>query len=96
MREVLEAVAAGELSPTEAEGRLMGYVTTDAGRFDAAREQRRGAPEGILAEGKTPAEVADDLVAYEPVRTALEEAGGPPAFDVPEDDGYERQETIRF
>ncbi|RLM56610.1 nickel pincer cofactor biosynthesis protein LarB [Halobellus sp. Atlit-31R] len=58
MREVLEAVAAGELSPTEAEGRLMGYVTTDAGRFDAAREQRRGAPEGILAEGKTPAEVA--------------------------------------
>jgi len=59
MRKVLEAVAAGELSPTEAEARLAGYVTTDAGRFDAAREQRRGAPEGILAEGKTPAEVAD-------------------------------------
>ncbi|WP_049986708.1 nickel pincer cofactor biosynthesis protein LarB [Halobellus rufus] len=59
MREVLEAVAAGELSPTEAEARLAGYVTTEAGRFDAAREQRRGAPEGILAEGKTPAEVAD-------------------------------------
>ncbi|MDQ2055475.1 MULTISPECIES: nickel pincer cofactor biosynthesis protein LarB [Halobellus] len=58
MREVLEAVAAGDLSPTEAEARLAGYVTTDAGRFDAAREQRRGAPEGILAEGKTPAEVA--------------------------------------
>ncbi|WP_256306778.1 nickel pincer cofactor biosynthesis protein LarB [Halobellus litoreus] len=58
MRELLEAVAAGELSPTEAEARLAGYVTTDAGRFDAAREQRRGAPEGILAEGKTPAEVA--------------------------------------
>ncbi|RLM90888.1 nickel pincer cofactor biosynthesis protein LarB [Halobellus sp. Atlit-38R] len=58
MREVLEAVAAGDLSPTEAEAQLAGYVTTDAGRFDAAREQRRGAPEGILAEGKTPAEVA--------------------------------------
>ncbi|MFO8113737.1 MAG: ABC transporter substrate-binding protein [Halorubrum sp.] len=43
-----------------------------------------------------PSEVADDLVAYDPVRTALEAAGGPPAFDVSEDDGYERQETIRF
>ena len=43
-----------------------------------------------------PAEVADDLVAYDPVRTALEEAGGPPAFDVSENDGYERRETIRF
>ncbi|WP_336024188.1 nickel pincer cofactor biosynthesis protein LarB [Halobellus salinisoli] len=59
MREVLEAVAAGELSPAEAEARLAGYVTTEAGRFDAAREQRRGAPEGILAEGKTPDEIAD-------------------------------------
>jgi hypothetical protein len=58
MREVLEAVAAGDLSPADAEARLAGYVTTDAGRFDAAREQRRGAPEGILAEGKTPGEVA--------------------------------------
>ncbi|MFB6091361.1 MAG: nickel pincer cofactor biosynthesis protein LarB [Halobellus sp.] len=58
MRDVLEAVAAGDLSPAEAEARLAGYVTTDAGRFDAAREHRRGAPEGILAAGKTPAEVA--------------------------------------
>ncbi|MFB6092689.1 MAG: nickel pincer cofactor biosynthesis protein LarB [Haloquadratum sp.] len=58
MREVLEAVAAGELSVSEAEARLAGYVTTGAGRFDAAREERRGVPEGILAEDKTPAEVA--------------------------------------
>ncbi|WP_251331189.1 nickel pincer cofactor biosynthesis protein LarB [Haloplanus pelagicus] len=58
MREVLDAVAAGELSPAEAEARLAGYATTDAGRFDAARERRRGIPEAVLADGKTPDEVA--------------------------------------
>lgn len=58
MRETLDAVAAGDLTPAQAEARLRGYATTEAGRFDAAREQRRGIPEGILAEGKTPAEVA--------------------------------------
>jgi NCAIR mutase (PurE)-related protein len=58
MREVLEAVAAGDLSPAAAERRLAGYVTTDAGRFDAARERRRGVPEAILAAGKTSAEIA--------------------------------------
>ncbi len=52
--------------------------------------------EDAFLDGLDPAEVADDLVAYDPVRTALEAAGGPPAFDVSEDDGYERQETIRF
>lgn len=58
MREILDAVASGDLSPAEAETRLVGYATTDAGRFDAARERRRGIPEAVLAEGKTPAEVA--------------------------------------
>ncbi|PSQ05809.1 hypothetical protein BRC97_07595 [Halobacteriales archaeon QS_6_71_20] len=58
MRETLDAVAAGDLTPAEAEARLRGYATTEAGRFDAARETRRGVPEGILAEGKTAAEVA--------------------------------------
>ncbi|WP_117366968.1 nickel pincer cofactor biosynthesis protein LarB [Natrarchaeobaculum sulfurireducens] len=53
MRELLEAVADGSLSPTQAEAKLKGYVTDDAGRFDAAREQRRGIPEAILAEGKS-------------------------------------------
>lgn len=52
--------------------------------------------EAAFLEDLSPSAVADDLVAYEPVRTALEEAGGPPAFDVPEDDGYTRDETIRF
>jgi len=59
MRETLEAVAAGELSVAAAEARLSGYATTPSGRFDAAREQRRGIPEAILAEGKTPREVVD-------------------------------------
>ena len=59
MRETLEALADGELSVTAAEARLSGYATTPSGRFDAARESRRGIPEGILAEGKTPAEVRD-------------------------------------
>ena len=59
MRETLEAVAAGELSVAAAEARLSGYATTPSGRFDAAREHRRGIPEGILAEGKTPVEVCD-------------------------------------
>ena len=58
MRDILEAVAAGELSPAAAEAQLSGYVTSDAGRFDATREQRSGVPEAILATDKTPDEVS--------------------------------------
>lgn len=58
MRDLLEAVAAGELSPEAAEAELAGYATGEAGRFDAARERRSGVPEAILATGKTPEEVA--------------------------------------
>lgn len=58
MRELLESVAAGEVSPADAEARLAGYATNDAGRFDAARETRRGVPEAILGDGKTPEETA--------------------------------------
>jgi len=59
MRDLLEAVAAGELSPAEAEARLAGYATGETGRFDAARTTRSGVPEAVLATGKTPTEVAD-------------------------------------
>jgi NCAIR mutase (PurE)-related protein len=69
MRELLDAVAAGDLSPAEAEARLRGYATTGAGRFDAGREERRGVPEAILAAGKSPSEVAALT------RTALETTG---------------------
>ncbi|MGQ3329862.1 MULTISPECIES: nickel pincer cofactor biosynthesis protein LarB [Halorubrum] len=60
MRDTLEALEVGEIGVAEAESRLAGYATTGAGRgrFDAAREGRRGIPEAILADGKTPAEVA--------------------------------------
>lgn len=57
MREILQAVASGELRPEEAETRLQGYVTTEAGRFDASRESRSGVPEAVLAAGKTTEEV---------------------------------------
>jgi NCAIR mutase (PurE)-related protein len=58
MRDVLEALAAGELSPAAAEAAIAGYASDDAGRFDAARVSRSGVPEAILGDGKTPAEVA--------------------------------------
>ncbi|MDL5362835.1 nickel pincer cofactor biosynthesis protein LarB [Halalkalicoccus sp. NIPERK01] len=57
LRDILEDVSSGELSPEEAQARLAGYATTDAGRFDAARERRRGVPEGIFAPGKTVEEI---------------------------------------
>ncbi|WP_224333172.1 nickel pincer cofactor biosynthesis protein LarB [Haloprofundus halobius] len=69
MRDILEAVASGELSPAAAEARLAGYASTDAGRFDAAREHRRGVPEAILADGKIPEETASLAL------TALETTG---------------------
>lgn len=59
MRDILDAVAAGDLSPAEAEAAIAGYATGDAGRFDAAREERAGVPEAVLAEGKTAGEVAE-------------------------------------
>lgn len=59
MRDILERVAAGDLSPAAAETELRGYARTDAGRFDAARADRSGVPEAVLAAGKTPAETAD-------------------------------------
>ena len=58
MRELLEAVADGSLSPAAAEAELRGYVTGEAGRFDAARDERRGIPEAIFAEGKSASQVA--------------------------------------
>lgn len=57
MRDILDALAAGELSPAEAQAELQGYANTDAGRFDAARQQRSGVPEAVLAADKTAAEV---------------------------------------
>ncbi|PSP44511.1 hypothetical protein BRC69_08030 [Halobacteriales archaeon QH_6_66_25] len=46
------------MSPEAAEAALSGYATTEAGRFDAAREDRGGVPEAVLAAGKTTTETA--------------------------------------
>lgn len=59
MRDLLSALAGGEITVSEAEARLAGYATTESGRFDAARESRRGVPEAILADGKSPTAVAE-------------------------------------
>ncbi len=69
MREILDAVASGELSPAQAEAELRGYATGDAGRFDATRERRSGVPEAVLGDGKSPGEVASLLA------TSLETTG---------------------
>jgi NCAIR mutase (PurE)-related protein len=58
MRDILDRVAAGDLSPAAAEAELRGFSTNEAGRFDAARERRSGVPEAVLAAGKTPSETA--------------------------------------
>lgn len=69
MRDVLTALERGDLTVSEAEAALAGYATTESGRFDAARETRRGLPEAILADGKTSDEIGE-LAA-----TALETTG---------------------
>ena len=60
MRALLEAVAEGRLSLTDAEARLAGFPTEDLGfaRLDHQRPLRDGLPEVILASGKTPEECA--------------------------------------
>ena len=56
---VLEAVQRGETAPADALARLGELPFRDLGfaRVDTDREPRQGAPEAILAEGKTPEEI---------------------------------------
>jgi pyridinium-3,5-biscarboxylic acid mononucleotide synthase len=60
MHELLEAVRAGEVSTEAALERLSALPFRDLGfaRADLHRELRQGAPEAVLAEGKTPEQVA--------------------------------------
>jgi hypothetical protein len=57
---LLEAVREGEISPADALERLASLPYRDLGfaRVDVHRELRQGAPESVLAEGKTPEQVA--------------------------------------
>ena len=67
---LLDAVARGDVTPAEALERIAALPYRDLGfaRVDVHRELRQGAPEAVLAEGKT----TDQVVA---IATALVEAG---------------------
>lgn len=60
LRDLLEDVRVGTTSPDDALERLSGLPFRDLGfaRVDLHRELRQGAPEAVLAEGKTPEQVA--------------------------------------
>ena len=59
MRKILEAVAAGRLTPEEAERQMASHRIAELGfaTVDLERQARRGRPEVIYAEGKTPEQV---------------------------------------
>jgi NCAIR mutase (PurE)-related protein len=61
MQKLLEAVRAGEVSTEAALAQLSALPFRDLGfaRPDLHRELRQGAPEAVLAEGKTPQQVAE-------------------------------------
>jgi NCAIR mutase (PurE)-related protein len=65
LRDLLESVQAGSASPEDALERLSELPFRDLGfaRVDIHRELRQGAPEAVLAEGKTPEQVARIFVA---------------------------------
>ena len=60
MREMLERVAAGELTPEQAEGMLAGQGFTDLGfaKVDTQRAARTGAGEVVYGAGKTTEQIA--------------------------------------
>jgi NCAIR mutase (PurE)-related protein len=60
LRALLEAVEKGEVAPGDALEQLSSLPYRDLGfaRVDVHRELRQGAPEAVLAEGKTPDQVA--------------------------------------
>jgi NCAIR mutase (PurE)-related protein len=65
LRDLLEGVGSGATSPDEALETLSQLPFRDLGyaRVDVHRELRQGAPEAVLAEGKTPEQVASIFAA---------------------------------
>ncbi len=61
LREVLEQVASGEVSTAEALERMRNLPFEDLGfaKIDHHRSLRNGIPEVVLAEGKTPGQIAE-------------------------------------
>ncbi|HIE19089.1 TPA: nickel pincer cofactor biosynthesis protein LarB [Candidatus Bathyarchaeota archaeon] len=65
LRDILEKVAKGEIAIDEAERLLRVLAIEEIGnlaKIDIGREHRRGIPEVILAEGKTPEDLAEITV----------------------------------
>lgn len=65
LRDILKKVAKGEISVEEAERLLRILAIGEVGnmaKIDIGREHRRGIPEVILAEGKTPEDLAEITV----------------------------------
>lgn len=65
LRALLDAVRAGTTTPEDALEELSSLPYRDLGfaRVDVHRELRQGAPEAVLAEGKTPGQVAQIFIA---------------------------------
>ncbi|MCW4002963.1 MAG: nickel pincer cofactor biosynthesis protein LarB [Candidatus Bathyarchaeota archaeon] len=62
LREILEKVAGKELSPVEAEKLLQLLAIDEVGclaKLDGNRQLRKGAPEVVLAEGKSPSDAME-------------------------------------
>ncbi len=65
---------------------------------ELVRRIKDTAVEGDIAflDDVTPEQAEEELVERETVRAALEDAGGPETFDVEEESGYDRDETIEI
>jgi len=62
LKDILEKVSRKEISPAEAEKMLRLFAVDELGclaKLDGNRELRKGVPEIILAEGKTPSDVVE-------------------------------------
>jgi NCAIR mutase (PurE)-related protein len=62
LRDILEKVSRKEISPAEAEKMLRLFAVDELGclaKLDGNRELRKGVPEIVLAEGKTPSDVVE-------------------------------------
>ncbi len=62
LREILEQVSRNELTPQQAEKMLKLWAIDELGclaKLDGNRDLRKGVPEVVLAEGKTPLDVAE-------------------------------------
>ncbi|MFC6164850.1 nickel pincer cofactor biosynthesis protein LarB [Lactiplantibacillus dongliensis] len=72
-QEILEAVAAGQLSPTAATAQLEATQTADLGfaNVDLSRQHRNGFPEVIYGAGKTAPQIAGIIKAMTPQTTPI-------------------------